>query len=424
MKIGMQTWGSHGDIRPMVALAEGLQVAGHDVTLAITCFDNDQYHNLQSPTGVKLRIVAPLVLGLERTEAVGKAVFNERNPLTQMGMILRLCFEPAEAAMIEAADELCRDADLLIGHFFMYPLQIAAERAGRPYASVAFAHSLIPSRFNPPVGLPALGQLGNRFWWWLLKIGINRQIKKYPQRLREKLGMAPVGDVMTEVWVSTQLTLLGVSPQLCQRPPDWPAHVHACGFLDMPNLALEGEVPVALAAFLQAGAPPVYMTLGSMMPKIADNHGVTLQLLTDAARLAGCRAIIQAALWQECGFAASEQVLYVSAAPHHLIFPHCHAIVHHGGAGTTHSATLAGKPSVMVAHIAEQVGWGEQLRRIGIAGKPLERRNVTVQALAQRIRQVLDSPQMACTAQNLGLAMKQENGVAAAVKLIEQRFTR
>jgi len=29
MRIGLQTWGSEGDIRPLLALAGGLQSAGH-----------------------------------------------------------------------------------------------------------------------------------------------------------------------------------------------------------------------------------------------------------------------------------------------------------------------------------------------------------------------------------------------------------
>jgi len=60
------------------------------------------------------------------------------------------------------------------------------------------------------------------------------------------------------------------------------------------------------------------------------------------------------------------------------------AVVHHGGAGTTQSATLAGKPSVIIAHIGEQEYWGTELRRRGIAGKTLWRRRVTAAALARR----------------------------------------
>lgn len=43
MRIALQTWGSYGDIRPFLALEEGLQSSGHDVTLVITCIDDASY---------------------------------------------------------------------------------------------------------------------------------------------------------------------------------------------------------------------------------------------------------------------------------------------------------------------------------------------------------------------------------------------
>jgi len=46
MKIGIQTWGSNGDIRPMLALADGLQKAGHQVTLVVSSIDNHSYHGI------------------------------------------------------------------------------------------------------------------------------------------------------------------------------------------------------------------------------------------------------------------------------------------------------------------------------------------------------------------------------------------
>ena len=54
MKIGIQTWGSDGDIRPFIALSEGLQAAGHNVTLVITSIDSDRFVNLGSRNGVNV----------------------------------------------------------------------------------------------------------------------------------------------------------------------------------------------------------------------------------------------------------------------------------------------------------------------------------------------------------------------------------
>jgi sterol 3beta-glucosyltransferase len=427
MKIGMQTWGSHGDIRPMLALAEGLQAAGHEVTLVITCFNSADYQHIQSTHGVKLIMVASPMVSDEKAEEFAIEVFGEANPMKQLGLIFRKAFLPAEAAMLEAAEMLCRENALVIGHLCVYPLQIMAEKMGRPYFSVMLTHSVVPSKFCPPPSFPSLGKIVNSLVWWLAKVLINHQIIHYPNRLRQQLGLPAAKDIMTEVWVSKQLTLLGVSTQLCPRQPDWPAYIQVCGFFDMPNIALstlEGCLPESLNAFLQAGDAPVYMTFGSMVAQTIAQNTETLQLLSQTAKLAGCRAIIQAPMWQECGFTQTDQLLFVSATPHHLVFPHCLAVLHHGGAGTTQSATLAGKPSIVVAHIAEQMAWGNELKRVGIAGKPVARHKATPESLAQQIRQVASSPEMQTRAQAIGTAMRQENGVAVAVRLIEEKFKR
>jgi UDP:flavonoid glycosyltransferase YjiC (YdhE family) len=251
---------------------------------------------------------------------------------------------------------------------------------------------------------------------------LNRFLRHYPNRLRRQLGMAPAQDMMTRVWLSTPLTLLGVSPQLCEVQPDWPASVRACGFLDMPNLDIEGGVPAALRAFLDAGEAPVYMTFGSWMPKESGGQARVLRLLSEAARRADCRAIIQSHSAQACGFVSDQQILYIPTAPHQAIFPHCRAVVHHGGAGTTQSTTLAGKPSIVVANIAEQEHWGRELRRIGIGAKPVRRRSVTAASLARRIREVVASAPMAARARAVATAMKREDGVAEAVKLVMEHF--
>src|SRR5471032_850995 len=262
MKIGMQTWGSHGDIRPFLALAQGLQLAGHDVSLLMTCVDGAAYADMAASHGVKIRVIAAPVLTPEQAEKIGRTAYDARNPMAQMAAILRLCFAPAEDAMFAAAQELCADSDLLIGHYFMHPLQIAAEHAGKPYVSVLLSHAVVPSALNHPLGIPGLGRLGNRALWWLTKAALHRTAGHYPNRLRRLLNMTPTGDILTQVWISQALTLVAVSPQICQRQMDWPSWIQVCGFLDMPNLALEGRVPEPLAAFLAAGAAPVYMTFG------------------------------------------------------------------------------------------------------------------------------------------------------------------
>jgi UDP:flavonoid glycosyltransferase YjiC (YdhE family) len=342
--------------------------------------------------------------------------------MAQMTAILRLIFRPAEDAMFAAAQRLCTESDLLIGHYFMHPLQIAAEKAGLPYISVLLTHAGVPTAFSHPLGLRGVGQLGNRVLWSLTRYALNRTLMHYPNRLRRQVGLPPARDIVSEVWLSRHLSLIAVSPQICLRQADWPASIQVCGFLDMPNSDIEGALTAGLARFLDSGVAPVYMTFGSWMPSDIPGQTRALTLLTQAARLAGCRAIIQAPSWQACGFQSCAQIHYVPAAPHHDIFPRCLAVVHHGGAGTTQSASLAGKPSIVVANLSEQEHWARELRRMGIAGVALKRRNVTAAAIAAQIRRIQASPQMIEKARAVGSAMSAENGVAAAVNLIEKRF--
>lgn len=424
MKIGLQTWGSHGDVRPFLALAEGLRRAGHEVVLVITCVDSDAYARHVSPSGVEIRVVASPVMGPEDAGKIGATVFDTRDPMRQMAKILRLAFTPVEDRMFAAAQRLCEECELVIGHFFMHPLRTAAERAGRPHASVMLSHGGIPSACDHPMRRRGGPALGNRLLWWITRLAVNRALLPDTNRLRARAGLPPVRDMIDDVWLSQQLTLVAVSPVIAVQQPDWPPAVQLSGFLDMPNIDAEGAVSPELAAFLAAGDAPVYMTLGSWMPTDTGWQRQTLLLLTEAARLAGCRAIIQGADALACGFTSSDRFHYVAAAPHHAVFPHCCAVLHHGGAGTTQSATLAGKPSVVVPHISEQEHWGRELQRLGMAGKPVHRRKATAAGLARLVREVRETPAMTQAAVAAGAAMRQEDGVAAAVDLVERVFGR
>ena len=72
-----------------------------------------------------------------------------------------------------------------------------------------------------------------------------------------------------------------------------------------------------------------------------------MELFLSAVEHSGCRAIIQISLSQfpvgsQCG-----HVYFIGKHPHQPVFKHCAAIVHHGGAGTTHTSTRSGCSSVV-----------------------------------------------------------------------------
>jgi UDP:flavonoid glycosyltransferase YjiC (YdhE family) len=419
MKIGIQTWGSEGDIRPFAALATGLVKDGHDVTLVATDGADRNYQPLAEAHGFKLRMVAtPVVRDAMEVDLILDTLIKAGSPVRQSRIIVEKLFEPALNEMSRAAFALVDDSDLLIRHFFLYPAAIAAEKAGIPEISVMLAHNCLPSRDLVPPGFPSPGRWFNPLAWRICQMVVNRMFLADVNQQRRILDLAPQKDVMTESWVSRRLNLIAVSPTLCPRPGDWPDHHRVCGFLDFPAESRE-SLSDALDDFLSSGPAPVYFTFGSLLPKSSEALRDVITVWKTAVQQAGCRAIFQIPANTLTDITLGDDVYLVERAPHALVFPRCSLVVHHGGAGTTQSALLAGCPSVIVAHVADQFFWGEELHRLGVAGKPLVRRKLHPDNLTMAILGLLSNQTVAARAQAMGESIGCENGVATAVGTIK-----
>ncbi|MGD0460646.1 MAG: glycosyltransferase [Terriglobia bacterium] len=424
MKIGLQTWGSEGDIRPFTALAAGLVGAGHEVTLAVTDNMGRDYSEVASQYGFKLIAVPnPEIHDPAEVEAVWREIISAGNPIKQARMVMEYGFDPAMEAMYVAARELCATNNAVIGHFFVYPLRVAAEKAGVPIATLNVVHNCLPSAYICPPGLPDIGKWFYPLGWALVRKMINRIFLPRVNALRSREGLPPDRDVMTQTWASQRLNLIAVSPHICDLPKDWDKRHQVCGFLNPPLDTRIEELPVGLDEFLAAGESPVYMTFGSMMPNSLEYIRETADLWTAAIKQVGCRAIIQLPVDDLSIFDTDDRVFKVKRSPYVSVFPRCAAIVHHGGAGTTQSSLLAGRPSIVVAHMADQFFWGDELKRLGAGGKTLSRNGLSAGKLAKGIEKVLGDSGMAERAASLGQQIARENGVANAVRLIEETFT-
>lgn len=423
MKIGLQAWGSEGDITPFTSLAAGLALAGHAVTLVVTDNAGRDYSELSNRYGYALKACpGPNISNQREASKFWKAIIDARNPIKQAEMIMIHGFDPVMESMYSAAKELCSENELVIGHFFVFPLRVAAELAKVPIATVNVVHNCIPSRFICPPGYPDLGSWFYPLGWKSARILINRIFLPRVNRLRSREGLVQDTDVMTQTWASERLNLITVSPSICDRPKDWDDRHQVCGFLNPPQENLKKVWPEGLDAFVAAGSPPVYFTFGSMLLSDLEVIQKTLSVWQKAIEMLGCRAIVQVP-WDDLSvFETNPEVFIVNRSPYAEVFPRCAAIVHHGGAGTSQSSLLAGKPSVVVAHMADQTFWGTELKRLGVAGKTLQRRTMTPKKLAKGIAFVLNDSTMPSTASVIGQDMAKEDGVMNAIRLIERIF--
>ncbi|MGL2987194.1 glycosyltransferase [Flavobacterium sp. RSSA_27] len=421
MKIGIQTWGSEGDINPFIALASGLSKAGHNVTLAVTCSDRKDFKALAEKLGFKLGTVDYIGENEETLNMLGKKMIEEKNPLVQLKFIFEKMFLPGVHSMFDTANQLVSENDLIIGHFIHYPLQCACEKAGKPYITVSLNHGAIPTKHYPPVPFPNLGKTINTWLWKLTEKMINKAILGQINTFRISHGLKEVNTFRT-IWESPLLNLIAVSPVLSPPTDDWSKNNKVCGFFNLDDYASKWELPKDFEIFLDNVEPPVYFTLGSMTG--TENNALyineTTKLMYDAAKLAGCRAIIQSRWEYVKNIPEDKSIFKVNSAPYTRVFPKCKAVVHHGGAGTTQTATLCGTPSIIIAHIQDQFLWGHQLKKLGIGGKVLSRQTVTSEKIAAEIRKITNDPNKKEKAIEIGKVLATENGVKNAIKYIEE----
>lgn len=417
MRIGIQTWGSEGDIRPFIALGHALTARGHRVELLYTEIGNRRYEAVAESLGFTARAVAsPVVSDAAELHAIGLQAIYARDQLQQGLLIGKRLLEPVIPQMYDAGLELARRSDLLVHHFILHAARAAADVAGVPPITVAFAHLLTESRYIHPSGLPRLGEWGNVIGWKLARLAMNHTLLKDVNRFRKKVGLPLVRDLMNEGWPSHRLHLIASSPALLDRPPDWPEWIQMCGFLSLPPHEHEVLSP-DVDAFLARGAAPIFMGFGSLMPLVdSDRLAELIAIFKDAAAQSGQRAIIQA----DTDLTATNNLLFVKRTPHAQVFPRCAAVVHHAGAGTTHTTLKAGVPSIPVPHVSDQFGWSDELHRLGVAPAPLKRTKLTAQALASRIRETAGSSRMKQNVVAMQARMAADDGPSTAATMIER----
>ncbi|POR35790.1 Sterol 3-beta-glucosyltransferase UGT80B1 [Tolypocladium paradoxum] len=229
-------------------------------------------------------------------------------------------------------------------------------------------------------------------------------------RFREKaLDLAP----LSCIWAPGLLTRLKVpytycwSPSLIPKPNDWGKNIDISGFYFL-NLASSYTPDTDLAAFLEAGPPPVYIGFGSI---VVDDPNAMTRMIFDAVHLAGVRALVSKG-WGGLGaddVGLPEGVFMLGNVPHDWLFQHVSCVVHHGGAGTTAAGIKAGKPTLVVPFFGDQPFWGAMIARAKAGPEPIRNQDLTVENLAEALKCCV-LPETQEQAKELGQRIREEQG--------------
>jgi UDP:flavonoid glycosyltransferase YjiC (YdhE family) len=406
MKILLAAFGTRGDVQPMVALGSRLRSEGHDVTIgASPGFASWVIGHGLSFHGIGLDIEP-------WTRAHPELVHD---PLRAIAPVIRYLRDDLELAM-EHTLEAAHGTDLIVSGIHAAAASVA-ERLGLPHRTLLLCPQMIPSRQQPPPGIPwfDLPQNMNRACWGAFRLGMNVMLRDRLNRQRRSWGLASVNSVLDHL--SPPNAIVASDAALGELPTDAPASLVQTGSMEVAG----GEaLEPALEEFLGRGAPPIYIGFGSMPDADAAR---TTRVLFQALRASGRRAVMLSG-WAGLGtIECPSEVFVARAVPHGRLLPRVALAVHHGGAGTTAAAARAGVPQIVVPHIADQFYWGHRVFALGIGTRPIPRHALTAGALRRSIATIARRPSIAERAREVAAMIARTDGLAAVMGALNSAAT-
>lgn len=407
MKILLVTRGSQGDIYPYLTIASALIKRGHQVTLNLPQIfekeakayqldyvlqDFDDIQGMVSKAGEKSEGAKPY---LKWMRDVIDVQFKQLIPLL-------------------------KEHDILIATNSEFAAASVADYCQKPFIRTAFA-PFIPGRHIPPPIFPYPKPhpiFTPRFIWKLLNIGNNYMTQKTINKNREQLGLKPLkncGYYSTERAFNYML----YSRYLGNTDPDWKYKWDIGGYCFNDALHYDTDAYQQLLDFIQQEQRPViFFTLGSCSAKESDAF---CNRLIHICRQLNFRLIIGSG-WSGTGKSLANDkdiFLLTHTIPHSLIFPHCDAVMHHGGSGTTHSVARAGKPQVVMPLIIDQPYWAYRAQQLGIGLKCIKINKVSDRELKEKVNDLVTNPMYKTKAIELAKQIRNEKSVDNFCDFIE-----
>ncbi|TPQ23753.1 glycosyltransferase [Streptomyces sporangiiformans] len=400
MRVLLSTYGSRGDVEPLVGLAVRLRELGAEVRVCAP--PDEDFAQRLAGVGVPLVPVGPSARALTKAAPPPSSL-----PQRAAAVIA------SQLSAVTAAAEGC-DALVVTGMMSAAAGALSvAEKLGIPSVSVTFQQLTLPSPQRPPLAYPGRPLppevTDNSVLWDLDAQSINALFGEALNTNRASIGLPPVDNVRDYVigdqpWLATDPIL-----DPLQEMPDFDV-VQTGAWIPLD----ERPLPAELVAFLEAGEPPVYVGFGSMpMHASAD----VAQVAVEAVRAQGRRALVSQG-WADLALIDDlDDCFAVGEANHQALFGRVAAVVHHGGAGTTMTATRAGAPQVVVPQLADQPYWAGRVAELGI-GAAHDGPTPTFESLSAALRTAL-TPETRARARAVAGTIRTDGATVAAKLLLD-----
>ncbi|MGW9212856.1 glycosyltransferase [Embleya sp. NPDC055664] len=346
MRVLLSTFGSRGDVEPMLGLAMRLRELGAEVLL---CAPPD-FAELPTRVGVPMVPLGWPVRAMVTGDEPPSADDLPRRAAAWVD------------AQFEVLPKVAEGFDVVVGGGMMPVAERSvAEKLGIRYVYATYQPITLPSPDRPPLSRPGRPfppeVTDNRALWDIDAREIAELFGPALAAHRQELGLPPVQHVRDHIYTDT--------PWLAADPilSPWDAtdlDVVQTGAWILPD---ERALPADLEAFLAAGAPPVYVGFGSMPMRTARD---VARVAIESVRAHGRRVLLGHGWAELAQIDDRDDCFGIGEVNQQALFGRVAAVVHHGGAGTTTTAARAGAPQVIVPQGVDQPYWASRIADLGI----------------------------------------------------------
>lgn len=405
MRILCSTFGSSGDVFPILGLAIALRDRGHDVTFAT----NPYYAHMAKEHGLPFE-----PLGTEEQFRHSMRHPDLWHPRRSFGHLFRT-LELARQQQYDLFARFHREGPFAgVANCICFGAITASEKFGFPLITSHIQPVVLWSDIQPPQ-LPGL--FGSR---WLKKIMVRIGEKLFVNPIalptlnhwRTELRLPPI-QRLTSWWHSKSGVLCMFPEWFAARQSDWPKPLELTDF-PLWNFQSQKEMSREVTQFLDQGDPPIVFTPGSANLQARKFFATAVE----TCKRLGRRGILLTEFEEHLPASLPASIRRFSYVPLDLLLPRCCAIVHHGGIGTSSQGMLAGIPQLIMPMAYDQFDNAQRLRDLGI-GTAVPVRSFRAARVTQALHSLLSNPATSPNCKKVANNMARGNGLSQSAEAIE-----
>lgn len=401
--------GSSGDIFPMIALAENLQLQGMEPYLVTV----EHFRKVSEEKGI------PFISIADEKEYLDAAKHPDIfHPLKGFSVVARTGIIPSIRRMFEIASKFTPDETLLIASGLCFGARIARDALKIPLVGVHLQPVVFRSLYDMPrlsFSAPSTKSpriLKKLFYWISDSLVIDPILKSEINSLRKENGLTPMNKIFKNYYHSPDLNLAFFPEWYAPKQLDWPEKTEIVGFPLYDNF--KSEIGSSEEGIENFDKKPILFTAGT-----GNYHAKSFfEVALEACKSQKWNAVFLSKIKENIPSNLPHHIISKTFLPLSQILPHFSMLVHHGGIGTLSQAMAHSIPQLIVPFSHDQPDNAIRIHRLRV-GDYILPGEFNHETLIKKINALLGSHEIQRNCLEYSIKLKlSDNGVKVASQKI------